>query len=281
MVGGQRRSDAVANRRAQLTGGIGPGVAAGVYAGNARPHVDVGIHVAQSVHLQQSLQVFRVGMKADVNKRGGGRVVVDLFRLQVLDPGVLQHLVAGELLHNVAPQEFHLFVVEGPFLKDPGGPELVTAVYVSNGVDYSSQVVPFVHGGVAPAHDHHILPAEEIAVANGAVGYAPSGIRVLPGHSQLVVRAAGSDYQGLGGVVAVVGADRLYGFIDVVQPLDFRVFDVSAEPGGLLLHHHGQFLALHPFGEPRVIVDFVGNKQLTPGAQLLDEQGLHHRPGGV
>ena len=81
VVGGEGGCDAIADSCAELAGGVGASVAAGVDAGDAGAHVDVSVDVAEGIHFQQALEVLGVGMEANVNEGGGGVVVVDLFGL--------------------------------------------------------------------------------------------------------------------------------------------------------------------------------------------------------
>ena len=138
-----------------------------------------------------------------------------------------------------------------------------------------------VHGSI-PTTDHdHILATEEVAIADCAVRDTAPGELVLTRYSQLVVGAAGGDDQALCRVAAVIGMDGLDRLVGLFDTLDLGILDIGAEASGLLLHHHGQFLALDSLGEAGVVLDFVGDQQLSAGPELLDYQGLEHRPGGV
>ena len=220
-------------------------------------------------------------METHVDKGGGHGEFVDLVRLEVLDQGAVQGLVAPELLDHVTPEELDLLIGEGPLLKDLGGPELVPPVYKGYRFDDPAQVMAFVHGGVAATHHHHVLTAEEVAVAHCAVGDAAAGKRVFTGHAQLVVGAAGGDDYSLGGKVPVIGMDGLDRLFDVLDTYHFGVLGLGPEACGLLVHPFGQFLALDAIGKAGVVLDFVGDQQLAAGAQLLQDHRLHHCPGGV
>ena len=181
----------------------------------------------------------------------------------------------------MAPEELDLLVGECAILEDLGGPQLVAAVDVGDGVDDAGEVVAFVHGGVAATDHDDVLAAEEVAIADSAVGDAAASELVLAGGAQLVVGAAGGDDQALGGKGAVVGVHHLDRLIGLFDALDLGVVDFSTEPGGLLLHPHGEFLALDTLGEAGVILDLVGDQKLASGAELLDDEGLEHGTGGI
>ena len=134
----------------------------------------------------------------------------------------------------MAPEELDLLVVEGAFLQYLGGTQLVAAVDVSDGVHDASEVVSFIHGGVATADYNDVLAPEKVAVANRAVGDASPGIFILAGGAQLVVGAAGGDDEALRSVAAVVGVDSLDRLISLLDALHFRVINLGAEAGGLL-----------------------------------------------
>ena len=125
--------------------------------------------MAAGVQFQQVLDVAGVGMEANVDEGGGHGVLVDLARLEVLDQGAVQGLLAPEFLNHVTPKELDLVVFEGALLKDLGGPKLVPPVDEGHRIYDPAQIMALVQGGVAAAHHHHVLPAEEVAVADRAV----------------------------------------------------------------------------------------------------------------
>ena len=92
-----------------------------------------------------------------------------------------------------------------------------------------------------PPNHYHVLPAEEVAVADGAVGNAASAEFVLPGHAQLVVRSARGDDDGPGGEIALGSANQLALVMKVVHRLNLGKLHLGAETFGLVVHLIGQF----------------------------------------
>ena len=125
--------------------------------------------MAAGVQLQEILNIVGIGVKPNVDKGRGHRKFVELVRLEVLDQGAVQSLVAPEFLNHMTPKEFDLFILECPLLKNLGAPEFVPPMNESHRVDDPTEVMAFVEGGIPATHDHNVLTAEEVAVAYGAV----------------------------------------------------------------------------------------------------------------
>ena len=181
----------------------------------------------------------------------------------------------------MAPEPLVLGVGEGAVLEHLGGAEFVAPVDDGDGVADAGEVEALVHGGVAAADHHHVLATEEVAVADGAVGHAATAELVLAGDAELVVGAAGGDDDGLGGEVALGSTDQLALVVQVFHGLHFGKLHLGAEAFRLVVHFVGQFLTLDTIPEARVVLDLVGNQQLSAGADALDHQGAEHGAGGI
>ena len=144
MEGCKGSGDSVPNRSAQLTCGLSPGITARVYTRHGCPHVDVSTDMAACIQLQDTLDIFCIGMVPNVDERSGHRVLVHFFCFQILDQGSVKGIVAPEFFNYVAPEELYFIVCEGPFLNDLGGPELVPSVDVGNRVYAAGEIMAFV-----------------------------------------------------------------------------------------------------------------------------------------
>ena len=95
--------------------------------------------------------------------------------------------------------------------KNLAGAQLVPTVDDGDLVDNAREVPSLVEGSVAAAYNDDVLAAEEVAVADGAVGDTATGEFVLAGYAELLVGAAGGDDYGLAGVGALGGVDEFIG----------------------------------------------------------------------
>ena len=166
-------------------------------------------------------------------------------------------------------------------MQHPGGAQFVPPVDDGDGIADAGQVEAFVHRGVAAADHHHILAAKEVAVAHGAVGNAASAELVLAGDAQLVVRAAGGDYQRPRAEIPLRGTHQLAVVVQVLHRFNLGELHFGAEALRLLVHLVGQRLALHALPEAGVVLNLVGNQQLPAGADAFNHQRGKHGAGGV
>ncbi len=96
------------------------------------------------------------------------------------------------------PQEVDLGVLEGPFLHDLGGSQLVTAVHHGHLGGEAGEEDGLFEGGVAPAGHGDVLLAEEEPVAGGAGRDPVAEEAALVGAAQHERAGAGGDDQGVG-----------------------------------------------------------------------------------
>ena len=103
-----------------------------------------------------------------------------------------------DLIDNGAAQDFDLFVVEAFVLVDHLAPEFLAAVDEVDLAAQARQVQRLFQGGIAAADDGHVTVAEEVPVAQGAIGHAPAQQTLFARHAQLAVAGPGGQHDGLG-----------------------------------------------------------------------------------
>ena len=113
------------------------------------------------------------------------------------------------------PQEAYLGFGEGLFLKNGGGPELVTAVDHGNPGGKLGKVQGLGDGDVTPADHGHWLSLEEEGIAGRTVGYPFAGEFFFSGHTQFLSLRATGDNHCLGDEVALGRLDYLLSILDV------------------------------------------------------------------
>ena len=135
-------------------------------------------------------------------------------------------------------------------------------------------------GGVAPAHHHNGLAPVKHPVTGGAVGHAPAHQRLLVVHTQLSWVGSGGKNDCLAQKGPLAGLQHL-GAGGEIQPLHLGVLGPRAEPPRLGLHLLRQGEAVYTVLKAGVVVDLLGQRHLSPGGQLLQDQRVQARPRGV
>ena len=136
-------------------------------AGAARLH----LHIAAIVQFQLILDQFRGGCMADGHEKplAGHHPLGAAAHLAQAHPGHAQRcLGAQNLLDGVVPQDFHLGVLEQPLLQDLFGAQAVAAVHQCHLGGEIGQEQRLLHGRIAAARHHDLLPAIKEPVAGGA-----------------------------------------------------------------------------------------------------------------
>ena len=136
------------------------------------------------------------------------------------------------------------------------------------------------HGGVAPAHDGHVLAPVEGPVAGGTVGYARAHEPVLVRVAQLSGRGAhAQDHGGGRELVAVDGEGLLpLGELQVgYGPVD----DGQVELRRVLFEGRGEGVPVRAAGDAGIVLHPVGLHDLPAGEQLLKELHPGPAPGRV
>jgi hypothetical protein len=155
-----------------------------------------------------------------------------------------------------------------------------------HGLAQAGEVHRLLHGRVAAADDHHVLVAEEGAVAHRARGHAAALEGVLALEVQpLGLRARGDD-EGLGRVLDVVvagpDAERAARDVDLVHVLGH---DLAALAERLLAEGLHQIGPRDLLGEAGVVLDVVRDHELAardaaPG-HALEHEGREVGAGRV
>jgi hypothetical protein len=143
------------------------------------------------------------------------------------------------------------------------------------------EVKRLLNGGVAAAHDDHLLAAIEEAVAGGA-GRDAVALEALFGRKPEPARLrTGGDDQGVGGVLGVAVAFEPEGLPLNVDLDDMVADDLGADMLGLEAHLLHQPGALDHVGEARIVLHVGGGSHLAAGVDALDKERLQHGARGV
>ena len=178
--------------------------------------------------------------------------------------------IAVEGLDGAGEDQLHVGALPDAVLVDPGAPEFVAPVDKVQLGDDLREVERLLEGGVAAADHGDGLAAEEVAVADGAVGHAAAAQPVLALQPELAVPGAAGDDDGFrahgaGGGRQLEGA----GLAGNAGHVGRRARQVEAVEMGV--EGVGEFPALDALGEAGIVLHGVGQEHLAAGRQLLEE----------
>ena len=189
-------------------------------------------------------------------------------------------LLAAQGAHLGVPHEGDVFKFRQLLVINGRCAQLVAAMHEDDALGQPRKVDGIGRGGVAAADHHDGLPAEEAAVAGGAIRNAvPCELR-LAGHAELA-RTGARGHDDASSAVGPVWRAQLLHRRCQVERGDLLVDDLHAEAFGLLLHGPCKLKAAGSFRKPRVVLDVLGLRELPTGRELLEHRGAQARARGV
>ena len=166
-------------------------------------------------------------------------------------------LLAVQGAHLGVPHEGYVFEFGQLIVVHARCAQLVAAMHEDDALGQAREIDGIGRGGVSAADHHDGLPAEEIAVAGGAIGYATARELGLAGHPEFArTRARGHDNAAR--AVGAIWRDQLLHRRYQVKRRNLLVDDPHAEALGLLFHGPCKLEASGTFRKPRVVLDALG-----------------------
>ena len=134
-------------------------------------------------------------------------------------------------------------------------------MYEDDALGQAREVDGIGYGGVTAADHHDGFPAEEAAVAGGAIRHAVPGELHLAGHAELA-RAGSRGHDDAARSICSIRRDQLLHRRYQIERGHLLVDDLHAETFSLFLHGPGKIEAAGAFRKPRVVLDALGLREL-------------------
>ena len=257
-------------------------VAAGenaVHVGFAR--AGQGFEVALLVVVQVILENVGVRVVADGDEEAGDGYFAGFLREQVFHPHGFHGVLAQNLIGRRVPDNLNLGVVQHSLLHDFRGPHFALTHYHVHFGAQISQIRGFLRRRIAGAHDGHVLPPVEKAVAHRAGRHARAIEALFRVQAQPLGRGTGRDNHGISRHFDFLVNRNAMRATGKVHGRGHAVAHIGAEPLGLLLEvfHHGR--PHHPVRVAGKVLHVVGDGELPAGLHSLVHDGVEAGAGGV
>ena len=189
-------------------------------------------------------------------------------------------VLAQEPDHGGIQDKLHILRPLHPVHQGGRRPKLVPAMDEIHLAAQGGKIQRVRHGGVAAAHDGHLLAPIEGPVAGGAIGDARPHEPILVGMAQLPGSGAHAQDHRVGGIGFAVHGEGLLLCRQLKisdGPVDHRQIELS----GVLLQGRRQSVPVGAAGHARIVLHPMGLHDLAAGKELLEELHVGPAPGGI
>src|SRR5262249_29092385 len=281
MPGLERGHAALPGRGDRLAVDIVSHIAGGEDAGHrGRGRVRRGFDVARGLHVKLPGNELRRRGVADGDEDAVGGNFAHRVGFQIAQDDALdleRILTADNVGEHAVPDHRYFRIPEQPVLQDLLRAERVAPMHDRDLAGKIGEEQRLLDRGIAASDDQDFLAAIEEAVAGGAGGNAKAFEFLLGGEVKPACLRAGRKNQRLSEIDVARIALQPERPARKVDLADMVGDDARADVRGLLLHLLHEPRALDDVGEPRIVLDIGGNRELASRLHALDQHRLKHR----